>query len=200
MACALRREGWGWPAEWEKSGSHPGTQAWPPPLQPPIPSLIALETAKASFAILPSTNQGPGKAPGSRRKQESPYCSFYSPVGSMLAFGSPRVKAVGGREHGQGPSLRADELALRQGDWTQVWGSSHTMHTVPCTQVVWVAGLAPALLPATCSQRDPVVVRAMCMLPLNGGRFLLMLSALRQWHLFTSRPEPRVVPTRLGAL
>lgn len=135
MARALRREGRGWPAEWEKRGSHPGTQAWSPPLQPPIPSLTALDTAKASFAVLTSTHQGPGRAPGSRRKQEGPYRSFYSPVGPMLAFGSPGVKAVGGREHGQGPSLRADKPALRQGDWTQAWGSSHTMHTVPCTQV-----------------------------------------------------------------
>lgn len=131
MARALRREGRGWPAEWEKRGSHPGTQAWSPPLQPPIPSLTALDTAKASFAVLTSTHQGPGRAPGSRRKQEGPYRSFYSPVGPMLAFGSPGVKAVGGREHGQGPSLRADKPALRQGDWTQAWGSiiSHHAHS-----------------------------------------------------------------------
>lgn len=103
MARALRREGWGWPAEWEKRGSHPGTQAWSPPLQPPIPSLTALDTAKASFAILTSTHQGPGQAPGSRRKQEGPYGSFYPPVGPMLAFGSPGVKAVGGEGTRPGP-------------------------------------------------------------------------------------------------
>lgn len=36
--------------------------------------------------------------------QEGPHCPFYSPVGSMLAFGSPRIQAVEGGEQGGAPA------------------------------------------------------------------------------------------------
>lgn len=144
MARALRREGWGWPAEWEKRGSHPGTQAWSPPLQPPIPSLTALDTAKASFAILTSTHQGPGQAPGSRRKQEGPYRSFYPPVGrSHAGLWESRGQGCRGEGTWPGPQPQSRQAGpeARRLD-ARVGIISHHAH-VPCTQVC-VGGRAGA--------------------------------------------------------
>ena len=155
-------------------GSHAGTQAWLPPLQPLSPSLPALEVAEAAFPILTGANQGPGEAPGSLWKQEGPCCSFSSPIGAMLVLGSPRSTA-GAPTSEQESCPEAWSLDVNVGIISHCSPWYHTQ--CPVHRSVWLVGPAPALL-TTCSQRERMMVRAKCTLPLRWDLFLLMLHAL----------------------
>lgn len=121
-------------------------------------------------------------------------CSFYSPTGSTLAFGSPSVRSCwGDGGHGQGSSLKAERLAPKQGDRKQMWASSHSalgstsytpvLHRVRCTQEgltgLCAVGLSIRSAPATCSQEDQMMGRAMCTLPLGSCLSFLTLLAVR---------------------
>lgn len=155
-------------------GSHAGTQAWLPPLQPLSPSLPALEVAEAVFPILTGANQGLGEAPGSLWKQEGPCCSFSSPIGAMLVLGSPRSTA-GAPTSEQESCPEARSLDVNVGILSHCSPWYHTQ--CPAHRSVWLAGPAPALL-TTCSPRERMLVRAKCTLPLRWDLFLLMLHAL----------------------
>lgn len=129
-------------------GSHDGTQAWSPPLQPLSPLLPALEVAEAALPILTGANQGPGKAPGSLWKQEGP-CSFFSPIGATLVLGSPRSTA-GAPTSEQVSCPEAQSPDINVGITSHCSPLYHTRH--PARRSVWLAGPAPAL--TTCSQRE----------------------------------------------
>lgn len=158
MPHALRREGWGWPAEWEKIGSYPRTRAWSPSL-------------RGGFHPSPDLGGGRRIRPISctykpRPRQKVSALHSVLPLAPRWPLGAPVsgaaegnvARAPGSKQRGW---PRSKETGNKCGDYhstPRVRSIHPCAHTGPCTQA-GLTGLC-AVLPgirsalAIYSQRD----------------------------------------------